>query len=139
MNPIVYPVLATLLLHAIVWFVMVATRMKGFSQGEPVDPDQMRTRGQVYPKLTGAAVYSSDNFNNLLEVPVIFYVLVGVLFLGGMVDALYVQLAWVFCIFRYLHSLVHCTYNKVMHRFLVYLVSTIAVWVMLGRALLSVF
>ena len=138
MNPIFYPVLATLLLTAVVWFVMLATRMTAFSRGEPVDPDQMRTRSQVQPMLSGAAAYSSDNFHNLLEVPLLFYVLVGVLSLGGMVDPLYVQLAWVFCIFRYLHSLVHCTYNKVMHRFLMYLVSTFALWVMLVRALLSI-
>ena len=139
MNPIAYPVLATILLTAIVWLVMIASRMTGFSTGEQVDPDQMRTRGQVYPKLKGVACYSSDNFENLFELPVVFYALVGLLYLGGMVDALYVQLAWVFCIFRYLHSLIHCTYNKVMHRFLVWLIASFALWAMLVRALLQAF
>jgi hypothetical protein len=42
--------------------------------------------------------------------------------------------AWVFAIFRVLHSAVHCAFNLVMLRFYLYLVSTLAVWFMLARA-----
>jgi hypothetical protein len=35
--------------------------------------------------------------------------------------------AWVFAIFRVLHSAVHCTFNLVMLRFYLYLVSALAV------------
>ena len=46
---------------------------------------------------------------------------------------------WVFAAFRALHSAVHCTFNLVMLRFYLYLVSTLAVWFMLGRAALAHF
>jgi hypothetical protein len=42
--------------------------------------------------------------------------------------------AWVFAIFRVLHSVVHCTFNLVMLRFYLYLVSALALWFMLARA-----
>jgi hypothetical protein len=42
--------------------------------------------------------------------------------------------AWVFAIFRALHSAVHCAFNLAMLPFYLYLVSTLAVWFMLARA-----
>ena len=39
-------------------------------------------------------------------------------------------LAWGFVAGRVLHSLIQCSYNKVMHRFAVYVVSTGLVWVL---------
>ena len=58
----------------------------------------------------------------------IFYALALVLFVTGQVDAVYVGAAWVFVVFRALHSAVHCTINVIMVRFTLYLVSTLAVW-----------
>ena len=74
----------------------------------------------------------SDNLKNLFEIPVIFYALALVLFVTGQVDAVYVGAAWVFVVFRALHSAVHCTINVIMVRFNLYLVSTLAVWFMAG-------
>jgi len=45
----------------------------------------------------------------------------------------------VVAIFRVRHSAVHCTFNLVMLRFYLYLVSTLAVWFMLARAALAHF
>jgi hypothetical protein len=50
-----------------------------------------------------------------------------------------VTAAWVFVAFRALHSAVHCTINIVMLRFYLYLVSTLAVWFMLARAMRAYF
>ena len=79
----------------------------------------------------------SNNFKNLLEMPVVFYVICLYLTVFGMVDSVHVTCAWVFVAGRVLHSLIHCTYNRVIHRFLVYLVSSLAVWVMVVRGLLA--
>jgi hypothetical protein len=75
----------------------------------------------------------SDNFENLFEVPVLFFALCGMLFMTGKVDLIYVSAAWAFVVFRALHSLVHCTSNQVNHRFLAYLFSCIALWGMWFR------
>ncbi|WP_414579360.1 MAPEG family protein [Anabaena sp. CCY 9402-a] len=70
----------------------------------------------------------SDNLKNLFEIPVLFYVLVLYLFITKQVDAVYVNAAWMFVVFRVLHSAVHCTFNLVMLRFYLYLFATLAVW-----------
>jgi hypothetical protein len=73
---------------------------------------------------------------NLFEIPVIFYASALYLFVSNQVDESYVGAAWVFVVFRALHSAVHCTFNLVMLRFYLYLVSTVAVWFIATRALL---
>ena len=78
----------------------------------------------------------SDNLKNLFEIPVLFYALALYLYVANQVDAIHVAAAWVFVAFRVLHSLVHCTINIVMLRFYLYLVSTLAVWFIAGRAAL---
>jgi hypothetical protein len=70
---------------------------------------------------------------------VLFYALVLYLFVAGQVDATYVYAAWVFVVFRALHSAVHCTLNLVMLRFYLYLIGTLAAWFMVVRAALKYF
>lgn len=78
----------------------------------------------------------SDNLKNLFEIPMIFYALILYLFMTKQVDTVYVNAAWVFVIFRTLHSAVHCTFNLIMLRFYLYLFSTLAVWFIAIRAAL---
>jgi hypothetical protein len=78
----------------------------------------------------------SDNLKNLFEIPVLFYALVLYLFVTNQVDAVYVNAAWVFVVFRALHSAVHCTFNLIMLRFYLYLFATLAVWFIAIRAAL---
>jgi len=79
----------------------------------------------------------SDNLKNLFEMPVLFYALVLYLFVTKQVDSVYVLAAWVFAVFRILHSAVHCTINIVMLRFYLYLLSSLAVWFIAARAALA--
>ncbi|MGH7878448.1 MAG: MAPEG family protein, partial [Candidatus Binataceae bacterium] len=81
----------------------------------------------------------SDNLKNLFEIPVIFYALALYLFITKQVDTVYVDAAWLFVVFRVLHSAVHCTFNLVMLRFYLYLLSTLAVWFIAIRAALAYF
>lgn len=60
-------------------------------------------------------------------------------FATSQVDAIHVGAAWVFVRFRALHSAVHCTVNVVILQFTLYLVATLAVWLMLFRAALGHF
>lgn len=81
---------------------------------------------------------ASDNFRNLFELPVLFYA--GVLLAAnlGVADAVSLALAWAFVGLRAAHSLVHCTFNHVMTRFVAYALATlvlIAFWARLAFAL----
>lgn len=75
---------------------------------------------------------AADNFRNLFELPVLFYVLCVALAAAGLVGTLYVVAAWVFVALRVLHSLIHCGYNRVMHRFRVFTAGMIVLFVMWG-------
>ena len=81
----------------------------------------------------------SDNLKNLFEVPLIFYVLCLYLFFTNQVDMFYLIAAWIFAIFRLLHSAVHCTVNVVILRFILYAISTVSLWFMALRAVFQYF
>jgi len=55
------------------------------------------------------------------------------------VDATLINCAWIFVTLRGIHSLVHCTYNRVMHRFVAYLASSLIVWFMVAKVAWAVF
>lgn len=82
---------------------------------------------------------ANRNFMNLLEVPVLFYVVCLVYYVSGAALAGFVTLAWVYVALRIVHSLIHITYNRVRHRMLAFAASTfllIYLWVLLLSALL---
>jgi hypothetical protein len=75
----------------------------------------------------------SRSFHNQLEVPMLFYVLVLLLLVTEVSDQLLLNLAWVFVGLRYLHALIHIVYNKVIHRFTIYIISClvlVTMWVL---------
>ena len=53
------------------------------------------------------------------------------------VDAVFVGAAWGFFLFRALHSVVHCTFNFIPLRFVLYVISAGALWFMVLRAAMS--
>ena len=70
------------------------------------------------------------NYMNLLELPVLFYVICLIALYTGQATELVVQLAWAYVVLRVLHSLVHLTYNNVIHRLTFFALSNIAVILM---------
>jgi len=130
-NALLYPVLVMILLTAVVWLRMGVGRVR-FLQQQRIHPQSVATRSgasEVFAPINKVA----DHFQNLMEVPVLFYVLVVLLLILARADGVYVGLAWAFVLGRLAHALIHCTYNKVRHRFAAFLVSTLFLWTMWGR------
>ena len=78
------------------------------------------------------------NLMNLMETPVLFYVACLTIYVIGKVDLWSVGLAWAYVLLRIAHSVVHLTYNNVMHRFRVFglgIVVLLAMWVRILVAL----
>ena len=128
---LLYPVFVMVLLTAIVWLRMGLGRVQYLKQ-QRIHPQKVATRpeaGEVFAPICKTA----DHFANLFEVPVLFYLLVVLLLITGKADGGYVGLAWLFVLGRLAHAWIHCTYNKVRHRFLAFLLSTLVLWVMWGR------
>jgi hypothetical protein len=132
------PFFATMLLTLIVWAYMYVRRIR-FITLSKLNPKDLAVPGELARLSPPAVSNPSDNLKNLFEVPAIFYALVLYLFATNQVDAVYVGAAWIFAAFRALHSAVHCTFNLVILRFYLYLISTLAAWFMLLRAALDHF
>jgi len=69
--------------------------------------------------------------------PTVFYAVVLYIYVTNKVDAVYVAAAWTFFLFRALHSVVHCTFNFIPLRFVLYVISAMAVWFMVVRAAIA--
>jgi hypothetical protein len=135
-NAIFGPFFATMGLTLGVWIYLYARRIPFIRSLGNVD---LSVPGE-FARLAPAAVSNpSDNFKNLFELPVLFYALSLYLFVTGQVDGAYVAAGWIFAAFRVLHSAVHCTFNHVMLRFNLYLISCLALGFMAIRAALRHF
>lgn len=85
------------------------------------------------------AVLANRNFMNLLELPLLFYIGCLTAFVIGAESSRLLVLAWLYVLFRLVHSLIHVTYNRVPHRFAAFAASNavlVALWVALANALL---
>jgi hypothetical protein len=132
------PFFAMMLLTLIVWVYMYIRRISFIRQNE-LQPEQLAKPGEL-ARLSPAAVSNpSDNLKNLFEMPVLFYAMVLFLYITDTVDPLYMFAAWLFVLFRTLHSAVHCTINIVTLRFSLYFISTAALWFLVVRAALAHF
>ena len=130
------PMAGMMTLTLLVWVYMFVQRIS-YMTANQVDADEMVTPADVQRLLPPEASSAANNFKNLFEVPVIFYVVCLYLTVFGQVDSLHITCAWVFVALRAVHSAIHCSYNRVMHRFSVYLLASLAVWVMVVRGLLA--
>ena len=120
-DPVWLPFAAMVALTAAVWIKMYADRL-GEMRARRIDPQALAAaRATAELERPQAA----ENFRNLFEVPVLFYVLCIALVLNGGSTRGFVAAAWAYVGLRALHSLIHVTYNRVTHRFLVYVASTL--------------
>ena len=132
-NPILLPLLAMAGLTFLVWIYLFALRIPEIQQ-KGIRPDKLRDRAEAH-KLLNVSAAASNNLKNLFELPVLFYVATLLAMVLLIQDVLLIRLAWGFVILRIIHSVIHCTYNGVMHRFIVYFVSglfLLLMWVRLA-------
>ena len=120
-DPIWLPCAAMVGLTAAIWVKLYADRL-GEMRVKRIDPQALASaRATAQLERPQAA----ENFRNLFEVPVLFYVLCVALVLNGGSTPGFVTAAWAYVALRTVHSLIHVTYNRVTHRFLVYVASTL--------------
>ena len=86
-----------------------------------IHPQAVATSRKIAEKLE--AVQAADNFRNLFEVPILFYALCATVLATQSASLTLAVGAWLFVALRAVHSYIQCTYNKVMHRFAVFIAS----------------
>ena len=70
--------------------------------------------------------WKAHNYNHLMEQPTVFYAVALALAVGGMGGGLNAQLAWAYVGLRIVHSLIQATVNRVMWRFAVFALASLA-------------
>jgi hypothetical protein len=129
---IAWPMLAQVLLTAVVWVRMYIVRVAEMRR-RGIRPQSIATSRAITSTLEDTA--PADNFRNLFEVPVLFFAVCLALLGLDLVIPAQLALAWAYVALRYLHSFIQLTSNRVIHRFRVYVLSTLcvfAMWVVLA-------
>lgn len=131
MNPILYPMLAQVFLTFIVWACLLVYRVRTIIK-KRVHPQVVANELKAQ-EIYKTGINLSDNFENLFELPVLFYV--GALTIAhlGILDTTNQYLAWAFVALRAAHSLVHSTWNIIRIRFVLFLASSLCLWVLWFR------
>ena len=134
---IFYPVTALATLTLLVLLAVPIARFRAFAQRRVTIDDFRLGESANVPE--GVSL-PNRNYMNLLQQPVLFYVVCLALFVTGLVDDATLTLAWVFVALRAVHSLVHTTYNNVVHRLIAFASSNlvlVVLWVLFFVGLLS--
>lgn len=75
---------------------------------------------------------ANRNLMNLLEMPLLFYVVALSMYVTKQVTPTAIALSWAYVGLRVAHSIIHVTWNRVRHRFVVFAVSNfvlLALWI----------
>jgi hypothetical protein len=131
---IVSPMIAMFALTAAVWLLMVISRngavllggasLQYFRDYETEPPSEWIER-------------PARAFNNLMQVPTLFYVVMLMMIALHSVDALQLSLAWMYVASRAIHAAIYILFNHVPFRFAVYAVSCITLAIMWARFALN--
>lgn len=127
-----------LVAHTFVVLAVMFRRRVAQMKRDRIRPQQVATSQQA------AALYAdvapADNFRNLFEMPVLFYFALVVAAITGQAGPLVLGLAWAYVVARVVHSVIQCTYNRVMHRFRAFAASVFllaTLWALLGYGLIA--
>jgi len=125
----VYPMFAMVLLTLFVGLLTVKARFMSIKNREISIKYYQLMQGDNVPS---AITLSTRCFNNMFEVPVLFYVATTLYLVLGIESSTGLVLAWAFVILRCIQTCIHLGYNNVMHRLLVFWLgffTAIAIWI----------
>ncbi len=138
-SPILAPVVALALWSMVMWVWMYATRLPAMARAG-IDGKTMvgstgkGLREQLVASGEERASWVADNYNHLMEQPTVFYAVALTLALLGSGSGLPLTLAWSYVGLRVAHSLVQVLSNRVIVRFALFALASLA---LCGMALLA--
>ena len=143
-SAILGPIVALAAWTMIIWIWMYATRLPAMGRAKIDGKNMVGSTGRgLRDDLVAAgetkATWVADNYNHLHEAPMTFYAVCLVLAMIGQGDNLNATIAWVYVALRIAHSLVQILSNRVMIRFLIFALSSLALMMLVTHAAISVF
>ena len=123
----IYPMFMMILLTFIIGLVTMKIRIENVKSGAVSTKYFKLMEGQ---EVTEIITKTTRCFNNMFEVPMLFYV--GCLLYAslGYESAVGIFFAWVFVAMRYVQAFVHLTYNHLIHRMLSFWLAFLSVMVL---------
>jgi hypothetical protein len=131
------PVLTLVAWTLVMWVWMYATRIPAM-KAAGIDPQDAAYPGTWAHRLRPGVRSVADNYNHLHEQPTIFYAVMFFAVLTGGGDATALRLAWAYVLLRVVHSLVQATINRVIVRFSIFALATLALAMITARELARV-
>lgn len=137
-NEILGPVATLALWSMVMWVWMYATRLPAMRRAKIDTAKLVGGTGQNLENVLPPDVqWKAHNYNHLMEQPTIFYAIAISLAIGGMGGGLNAQLAWAYVVLRILHSLIQVTVNRVLWRFCVFALASLALLALCVHAFLG--
>lgn len=139
---ILQPVVALLAWTMVMWLWMYAVRIPAIRRlPETSQPgaDVGWTGAKLDELLPREVQWKAHNFNHLHEGPTIFYAVALVLAIIGQGDGLNATIAWIYVALRVAHSIWQATVNRVMVRFALFALSSLALIALILHAAIAVF
>jgi hypothetical protein len=136
--PILAPVIALVLWTFVMGVWLYATRIPALKKHQIVY-DPQRPAEEFHAQLPAEVRWKADNYNNLLEQPMLFYAVALTLAFLGEGSGFNAGLAWAYVALRIAHSLVQVLINKVMIRFSLFAGASLVLLIMTVRAAWIVF
>lgn len=132
-NPaVLYPMFALAAWTLLVLLLIPYARTRSGRRREIVIDDFKYGESAAVPP---RVIIPNRNYMNLLELPMLFYVVCVVLYVTGGASTATIAIAWAFVALRIVHSLIHLTYNRVLHRLAAFSAANVALvglWVSAG-------
>lgn len=124
----------------VMWLWMYVTRIPAMSKAKIDTKNLVGGTGQTLDQVLPANVqWIAHNYNHLHEAPTVFYAVALALALIGQGDGLNGQLAWAYVGLRIVHSIVQAVWNRIMVRFLLFALSSLALIALTLHLTLAVF
>jgi hypothetical protein len=134
MDALIAPMAALVALTALVWLLMVVVRNAAVMLGRISAMRFVHYAGADHDERIERPARA---FNNLFQVPMLFYVACLLMMITTRVDRHQLELAWVFVGMRALHAVVYVGWNHLPSRFATWIASCIALGVIWTRLVLA--
>ena len=137
---ILKPVVALATWTMVMWLWMYATRIPAMSKAK-IDTAKLvgGQTGSLDGVLPDNVQWIAHNYNHLHEAPTVFYAVALVLAITGHGDGLNAQIAWGYVGLRVLHSIVQASINRIIIRFSLFALSSLALIALVVHAVIAVF
>ncbi len=124
----------------VMWAWMYITRLPAMGKAGIDSKNLVGGTGESLDKVLPDKVqWISHNYNHLHEAPTVFYAVALALAMIGQGGGLNATLGWAYVGFRVLHSLIQVTTNRVIVRFGLFVLSSLALIMLVAHLLIAVF